>query len=343
MRAAFHPYLPNGLFGDPAVWIDAPDLGRSLLFDLGELHRVPSKKLLRVDRIVVSHAHMDHFIGFDHLLRLVLGRRRRLTLTGPEGFIERVRSRIAGYTWNLIESCAVELRVEEVPTRGVGGTLRSARFDPGNGLRGEALPERSFDGTVHAGRGYRLAVAVFDHGIPVLGARLDESARLAVDADALRRRGLRPGEWLAELKQHVRRGAPRATPVSAETADGSVRTVAGGPLADEVLSRAPGQSIAYVADLGGTRDNRRRLVEFAHGVDLLICETAFLDEDARLAAERGHLTAKQAGSFAREAGALRLAPFHVSPRYHGRCRELLDEAAAAFGGDVVELPEGPEA
>jgi ribonuclease Z len=58
-----------------------------------------------------------------------------------------------------------------------------------------------------------------------------------------------------------------------------------------------------------------------------------------LAAERSHLTAHQAGWLAREAGAKRLAPFHLSPRYKGREQEILDEAAAAFGGPVLLLPD----
>ena len=72
----------------------------------------------------------------------------------------------------------------------------------------------------------------------------------------------------------------------------------------------------------------------------MICEAAFLEEDAVLARERHHLTARQAGELAQEAGAKRLAPFHLSPRYHGREDELLAEAAEAFGGPLVRLPSG---
>ena len=46
-------------------------------------------------------------------------------------------------------------------------------------------------------------------------------------------------------------------------------------------------------------------------------------------------------SEAREAvltGVAKLAPFHFSPRYKGREGEIVAEAAAAFGGDVVMLP-----
>ena len=42
-------------------------------------------------------------------------------------------------------------------------------------------------------------------------------------------------------------------------------------------------------------------------------------------------------------GVQRLAPFHVSSRYEGCEEQLLEEAAAAFGGPVVRLPAGPAA
>ncbi len=57
----------------------------------------------------------------------------------------------------------------------------------------------------------------------------------------------------------------------------------------------------------------------------------FLHEDEKLAAERNHLTARQAGELAKAAGAAKLAPFHFSPRYEGRHEALVEEAAQAFG------------
>ena len=62
-----------------------------------------------------------------------------------------------------------------------------------------------------------------------------------------------------------------------------------------------------------------------------------MHEDERLARERNHLTARQAGELARAAGVGKLAPFHFSARYEGRHEELLQEAADAFGGPVVML------
>lgn len=279
---------------------------------------------------------MDHFIGFDQLLRLALVRERELAITGPEGFIERVRGRIDGYTWNVIHDYPVRLRVEEI----AAGRVRSVAFTGAGGMRPEPLGEREFDGVIDTRRAYRIRGAVLDHGVSVLGVVLEEVERLAVDRGRLEALGLRPGEWLRRLKEVVRAAEPDLTPIEAEEIGGGTRTYSAGELTREILRRTPGQRLAYLTDVRGTEANLARAAELAGGVDLLICETGFLHADRALATERGHLTARQAGELARAAGARRLAPVHFSARYGGRERELLDEAATSFGGPIVQLPTG---
>ncbi len=175
----------------------------------------------------------------------------------------------------------------------------------------------------------------------MLAVALHETEHLAVNKDRLLKMGLQPGPWLDELKMAVRRCRPEDQEIEAAAADGAARRFRCGELAAEILIRTEGQRIAYLSDHSHTPANREKVLALAGGVDLMICETAFLHADRGLAAERNHLTARQAGELARQAGARRLAPFHFSPRYQGRERELLDEAAEAFGGPVVELPPGP--
>ena len=74
--------------------------------------------------------------------------------------------------------------------------------------------------------------------------------------------------------------------------------------------------------------------ELADGADLLVIESTFLTEDADLARRYGHLTAAQAGAVAESAGVRRLVLTHFSQRYLEPER-FRDEAAAAFGGEVV--------
>ncbi|PWU46783.1 ribonuclease Z [Micromonospora globispora] len=99
---------------------------------------------------------------------------------------------------------------------------------------------------------------------------------------------------------------------------------------DEVSASRPGQRFAFVMDTG-LCDAVYALAELA---DLLVIESTFLDSEAALAAEVGHLTAAQAARVAAESGARRLVLTHFSQRY-AEPRRFADEAREHFDGDLV--------
>ena len=111
MRPIYQAELVNDAFGDPGLYIDLKFSNRALLFDLGDISRLPTRKLLRVSDVFVSHTHMDHFTGFDHLLRVRLGRDVGVRMYGPPDFIEQVGHKLHAYTWNLVESYASDFTV----------------------------------------------------------------------------------------------------------------------------------------------------------------------------------------------------------------------------------------
>jgi ribonuclease Z len=85
-----------------------------------------------------------------------------------------------------------------------------------------------------------------------------------------------------------------------------------------------------VVDLAYEGVNVEKVVALAREADQLFIEAPFLDVDTEIAAERRHLTARQAGQIARKAGVRRLIPFHFSARYRDRADELMREAEEAF-------------
>src|SRR3974390_40938 len=127
MRPLLHPLLVNGRFGDPAVYVETLFERRALLLDLGELATLPARKILRVEEVCVSHTHVDHFIGFDQLLRLNVGRAKTIRLWGPDGFVDQVAHRLAAYSWNLGPGYKDDLifLVTELTS---SGAPRAARF-----------------------------------------------------------------------------------------------------------------------------------------------------------------------------------------------------------------------
>ncbi|MEU2698821.1 MULTISPECIES: ribonuclease Z [Micromonospora] len=99
---------------------------------------------------------------------------------------------------------------------------------------------------------------------------------------------------------------------------------------DEVSVTRPGQRFAFVMDTG-LCDGVYALAEHA---DLLVIESTFLESEAALAAEVGHLTAGQAARVAAESGVRTLVLTHFSQRYADP-RRFHDEAREHFSSDLV--------
>ena len=120
MPRHFDAMLINDPFEDPGLYVDLVFERRALLFDLGDLGRLAPRKLLRVSDVFVTHRHMDHFTGFDRLLRLLLGRKKAVGVYGPTGLIDAAEHKLKAYSWNLIEGYEGNLvfRATEIDTGG---------------------------------------------------------------------------------------------------------------------------------------------------------------------------------------------------------------------------------
>jgi ribonuclease Z len=143
------------------------------------------------------------------------------------------------------------------------------------------------------------------------------------------------GPWLTELKRQVAAGAPADTPLVVAWHDrhgAHERAHTVGELAHELLTSGRGEKIVYVTDVVHSETNVERIATLAAGADRLFIECVFLDEDGDHAARKFHLTARQAGLIARRAGAACAIPFHFSPRYMERERELRAELREAHTG-----------
>ncbi len=99
---------------------------------------------------------------------------------------------------------------------------------------------------------------------------------------------------------------------------------------EQVSEPRPGQRFAFVMDTRLCDE----VYELADRADLLVIESTFLAEDADLAREYGHLTARQAAAVAAESGVRRLVLTHFSQRYTEPAR-FHEQTAAVFDGEIV--------
>lgn len=99
---------------------------------------------------------------------------------------------------------------------------------------------------------------------------------------------------------------------------------------DDVLGPLQrGTRLVLVGDTGRTDD----LVDVCQDADALVIESTYLEEDADMARQFSHLTARQSAELALKAGVKQLILTHISRRY--REKDVLAEAQAVFPNTVV--------
>ncbi|HTZ39934.1 MAG TPA: MBL fold metallo-hydrolase [Syntrophales bacterium] len=329
----FSARLVNDPFGDPALYLDMRYRREALLFDLGDLRDLPPRMILKINHIFVTHTHMDHFIGFDEVLRICLGREKHLFLYGPPGFINNVEGKLGAYTWNLVENYANDFRM--VVTELHPQRKETAIFACRDAFRPvrekETVP---FNGTILERDAYTVKGTFLDHRMPCLAFCLEEKRRINVMKNALAEMGLPGGAWINALKDSIYREEPDDKPFRAWWKGEDRKTVERmyplGELKGKLTRVTPGQKIVYISDVICSPGNVERIVEFARGADVLFIEACFLEEDRQRADEKYHLTARQAGRLARLAGVKRFSLFHHSPKYRGMEERFVEEAMEAF-------------
>ena len=157
----------------------------------------------------------------------------------------------------------------------------------------------------------RLLARALEHGVDCQGYRLQEYDGRRMLPERLDEAGVRGPAIRALQKAGQIEIGPR-----------TVRL-------DEVSVPRPGQSFALVMD---TRPCAGATA-LAHGADLLVCESTYLEAEAQEAHDHFHMTAAGAARLGCEAGARRLALTHFSQRYLER--EDFAREASALHPDVV--------
>lgn len=319
MKPSFHTRLLNNPFEDPCLYIRLLREARALLFDVGYTTNLSARDILKISDIFITHTHIDHFIGFDSILRLHLRKDKPLRLYGPHGFIDRIEGKLNGYTWNLIGDYPISIEAYEITDE----CIKLSVFRSNTLFKREDLEVKPFEGIILNEPLFRVRTAILDHQIPSLAFSLEEDFHINIDKVRLSKMGLPVGQWLRRLKMAIR-----------ENREDEVFMIGGRKYhfseLKDIVNITKGQKLSYVADAIGSEDNIRKIVELIKGSDLVYIETYFLDKDIERAKERYHLTARQAGMIAGMSGVNRIVPFHFSPKYIDNPQELIEEAEKEF-------------
>lgn len=101
-------------------------------------------------------------------------------------------------------------------------------------------------------------------------------------------------------------------------------------LPDDVLGEErKGTRLVHVGDVGRTED----LLDVCQDADALVIESTYLEEEASMARDFAHLTARMAAQLATQSNVKNLILTHISRRY--RERDVIAEAREFFPGAIV--------
>jgi ribonuclease Z len=158
------------------------------------------------------------------------------------------------------------------------------------------------------------AFPVQHRGSDCLGFAFEEKERRPFLAEKAEELGIPAGPWRGDLVAGKPVTLPDGRQIEPEMVLGPLR---------------PGTRFIHIGDAGNTEG----LEETVRGADGLVIEATYLDQEAEMAAQFAHLTARQAAGLAARAEVRQLILTHISRRY--REKDVLAEAQAVFPNVVV--------
>jgi len=338
MARLFHYKVVNNAFGDPCVFVRLLRERRALLFDVGDIRKIPFNEILKVTDIFVTHTHIDHFIGFDQVIRAILRRTEPLRVYGPENIIECVHGKLKGYTWNLVSDYPLTIEVYAIKEN----SIKCVKFSASKRFKMENLKNIKMKNNVILNEPlFKVKAIVLSHGIPVIAYSVEEDFHININKVELEKSGLKIGPWLGELKKIIKQNFDydpvKMLKPKKESFQVTVDTPKGRVKVEElfsILKIAKGEKISYVMDVSPSDENIEKIIDFVKGSDVFFCEAYFLDKDKERAFERNHLTAKITGEIARKAQVEEVVIMHISPKYIDNPEEVYREVKLSRTGDI---------
>jgi len=331
------PTFFAGLFDDPLLLVRVRPSGRALLFDCGKMHHLAKRVYTSIDAIFISHAHMDHFMGMDSVIRHSHASPRTVEVFGPPGLSAHMAHKFACYEWNLADTFWGNFRVGEIGEGGVTSTL----YQGPKAFAARAEGERY--GDIYRNNHLTVRSATCEHNIPVLAYRVDEGAAFVVDERRMAEAGVVKGEWLKNLEKLFHTGAMPGHSIVYQQRTGETIEERTEPDAAALYERIrkfeEPASIGYVTDVGYSEENLEKLERLVGGVTLLVCECAFLASEQKKARASRHLCTCDFNLLLDRLRPRYVLPMHFSKTYQGGSEPLYREIEPPPGVTVLKIPD----
>lgn len=177
-------------------------------------------------------------------------------------------------------------------------------------------------------RGFKVTTIALDHKIACYGYRIEEADH--------------PGELQVEK---LREAQVPSGPIYGQLKAGKTVKLDDGRVIngkDFIGKPQPGRIVTI---LGDTRQTPNAVV-LAHKADVLVHESTFAKNEAKMAHNYYHSTSLQAAEVAKQAGAKKLLLTHISARYTGKAayqlayqvRDVVPDTRVVNDFDIIDIP-----
>jgi ribonuclease Z len=334
------PAFFAGLLDDPVLLLNIRPTGRGVLIDCGRVHHLAKRVMKSIDVLFVTHAHMDHFMGIDTVIRHNHVSPRTLELFGPPGMAEKMTAKFSSYDWNLTEQYWCSFRVHEVHQDFIATFLFPG--PEGFPCRPEGKQPR-LDKVIYRNGFLQVEADLCDHKIPVLIFRITERPSFLIDVEKMMREGFVGGPWLRQLKKRFYHGGLSGEPLTVlrvrdgRVAEEAVKDVV--QLYKRIRKEQPPSSIGYVTDIGFTEENLDRVFTLFRDVTLLVCECSFLAVDRDKARVSSHLCTSDVNFLLARLRPPFFLPMHLSKSYIHDYERIYEELEIPGDVTLLRLPK----
>ena len=311
---------------DICVQLQPENHARKYLCDCGYASDITVADCHDIEAIFVSHTHIDHFIGFNLIVRHQLAIGRRVVVCGPQGIAASVQAQLLSFNWNLlkVDEKAVWYEVREIH----GGNqiqvyeLRSPEW--------KLQKVRSYQSEiVFENEALIVRYTALFHGIDTIAYLFSEPDKLKIQTENL---PYPAGKWIKLLKNaYLTAQEDIAIEINASLSVKAKDLF-------HLLQLECGYKVGYIMDHRASEENHEKICRLFANADEVYIEAYYREEERTLADKNNHSTAQQSGLVAKRANIRKVIPVHFSRRYHqfDERAALLTECFEAFEKPILD-------
>jgi ribonuclease Z len=288
--------LPNE---DISILFTLDNLSDSYLCVCGDASGLRVKDCQNLRAIFISHTHIDHFIGFDKVLRHQLGIGKRIVICGPKGIAKQVQAKVKSYLWNLATPDAITYEIREIVS---ASQIEAYEIQPPL-WELKKLEKRT---QLYENERFLVGFAILNHKTDSIAYHFCEQDTVNIN---LANSNFRGGKWINELKlAYENRLGGKDIIIDGEGYSAESLF--------DLLEVKKGDSLGVIMDHAVSEENHLAIKSLFTNSNQVFIESFYKLEDKDKATKNAHIYSSASGKIMKECNVKNAIPVHFSRKYN---------------------------